>query len=85
MPGQLTGRIARLGVIQALPTRWRSEAPEQLDVLVRPIQRVLQFSHATRADTRLDGPVLTVVSDNGRVVCLDTASQRVLRNVTVKS
>jgi hypothetical protein len=85
VPGQLTGRIARLGVIQALPTRWRSEAPEQLDVLVRPIQRVLQFSHATRADTRLDGPVLTVVSDNGRVVCLDTASQRVLRNVTVKS
>jgi hypothetical protein len=84
IPGKLTGRIGRLGALQAVPTQWRSEAPEQLDVIVRPIQRVLQFSQATRADTRLDGTVLTVVSDNGRVVCLDVTTQRVVRNLTVK-
>ncbi|MDX2010423.1 MAG: bpX6 domain-containing protein [Myxococcaceae bacterium] len=84
IPGKLTGRIGRLGALQAVPTQWRSEAPDQLDVLIRPIQRVLQFSHATRADTRLDGAVLTVVSDNGRVVCLDVTTQRVVRNLTVR-
>jgi hypothetical protein len=67
-----------------VPTQWRSEAPDQLDVLVRPVQRVLQFSQATRADTRLDETVLTVVSDNGRVVCLDVTTQRVVRSVVVK-
>jgi hypothetical protein len=84
LPGVLAGRPSMHDSVFAVPTKWRRETPEQLDVLLRPSQRSFGFGHATRAHTRFQRHVLVICCDNGHVVCFDTNTQRLLRDVTVK-
>ncbi|MDP3236674.1 MAG: bpX6 domain-containing protein [Myxococcales bacterium] len=84
LPGVLAGTPSMHGTTFAVPTQWRQERPDQLDVLLRPGQRSFGFGHATRAHTRFQRNVLVICCDNGHVVCFDTNTQRLLRDVTVK-
>ncbi|MBM4777832.1 MAG: hypothetical protein GQE15_09035 [Archangiaceae bacterium] len=84
LPGKLAGTPASQSAWQALPTKWRQETPDQLDVILRPGQHSLGFGHATTARTRFLNDTLIICCDNGHVVCFDLTQQRVVRDVTVK-
>lgn len=84
LPGALAGTPASQVTWQALPTKWRKETPDQLDVLLRPGQHSFGFGHATTARTRFLNDTLIICCDNGHVVCFDLTQQRVVRDVTVK-
>lgn len=84
LTGVLAGTPSIFNTTFAVPTKWRQEAPDQLDVLLRPSQRSFGFGHATHAHTRFQRNVLVICCDNGHVVCFDTNTQRLLRDVTVK-
>lgn len=85
LPGVLAGTPACVGASFAVPVRWRHEAPDQLDVIVRPGQWSIGFGHAQRASARFHRGHLLVCCDNGRVVCLELAQQRLVRDVVVTS
>jgi hypothetical protein len=84
LPGRLAGTPSCLGATFAVPVRWRREAPDQVDVLVRPGDVSLGFGQAARAHTRFQRNHLVIACDNGHVVVFDCAARRVLRDVTVR-
>lgn len=84
LTGVLAGTPSMHGTTFAVPTKWRQERPDQLDVLLRNSQRSFGFGDATRAHTRFQRNLLVICCDNGHVVCFDTNTQRLLRDVTVK-
>ncbi len=85
LPGTLAGVPSCVGATFAVPLKWRQETPDQLDVIVRPGQWSLGFGHASRAVTRFHRGHLIIACDNGHVVCLELAQQRLVREVTVTS